>query len=212
MGLLNEQDTRAIEDAIKKAESTTSGEIVFAVAEASDRYIHATILGALVGMVLVTAVFLMLPLSHTITSLLWTEFISFAVFYSVLPHVPWRRWIVSKQEMDLRVREAAYMQFYSSGLHKTRESNGIEIYLSLFEREVVVIGDRGIHEKMGNPHWEGVRDLIIHGIKENNPCRGICEAIDSCGNALAQHFPHRPDDINELPDKVIIRPSNMEKS
>jgi putative membrane protein len=205
MGFLSEQDNKSIEAAIKKAEATTSGEIVFAVAKASAGYSQATLQGALIGMAIVTAVFLMLPLSHTPATLLWTEFVSFAAFYTLLPYFPWRRWIVSKKEMDARVREAAFIQFYSSGLYKTRESNGIEIYLSLFEREVVVIGDQGIHAKMGNQHWDNVRDLIIRGIKEGNICSGICAAIDSCGKALAEHFPHRPDDINELPDQVINR-------
>jgi putative membrane protein len=119
--------------------------------------------------------------------------------------VPWRRWIISRQEMDARVRDAAFMQFYSSGLYRTRESNGVEIYLSFFERAVVVIGDRGIHEKMGDSHWDSARDLIIQGIRRGNVAGGICAAIDACGKALAEHFPHRADDINELPDRVINR-------
>ena len=149
MKLLSEEDHKAIEAAIKKAEATTSGEIVFATAEASANYHHATLQGGIIGMAIAVAVFLMLPIVHTTTSLLWTEVISFAVFYAILPRVPWRRWIISKQEMDARVQEAAFMQFYASGLYRTRESNGVEIYLSLLEREVVVIGDRGIHRR-----WE----------------------------------------------------------
>jgi putative membrane protein len=206
MKLLTDEEKKLIESAIQKAESMTSGEIVFAKTEASSLYQHATLQGAVFGMALVTAVFLLLPIAHTVTSLLLTEFISFAVFYIVLPYLPWRRWLISNQEMDAHVHDAAFMQFYSSGLYRTRESNGIEIFLSFFERRVVVIGDRGIHEKMGDQHWQNVRDLIIRGIKEGNVCAGICAAIESCGQALAQHFPHRTDDVNELPDKVIQRP------
>jgi putative membrane protein len=205
MAQLTEKDHQAIEEAIKKAEGMTSGEIVFATATASAHYHHATLQGALAGMAVVTAAFLALPLSHTPTSLLWTEFISFAIFYAVLPRLPWRRWFISKQEMDARVKDAAFMQFYSSGLYRTRESNGVEIYLSFFEREVVVIGDRAIHEKMGDQHWDKVRDLIIQGMKKGDVRGGICAAIEVCGKALAQHFPHQPDDINELPDAVIDR-------
>jgi len=205
MGFLSEQDNKAIEAAIKKAEASTSGEIVFTVAPASSHYHHATIQGAIFCMAIVTAVFMMIHFNHTLTNLLWTEFASFVIFYALLPYLPWRRWLISKKEMGARVHEAAFMQFYSSGLYKTRESNGVEIYLSLFERRVVVIGDHGIHAKMGNEHWNRVRDLIIQGIKEGNICSGICTAIDSCGKALAEHFPPRPDDINELPDQVIER-------
>ncbi len=210
MKRLGDQDSKAIEDAIKKAESTTSGEIVFATAEASAHYHHATLQGALIGMVLVTAASLFFPFIHTATTILWTEFISFAVFYSILPHMPWRRWIISSHEMDARVHEAAFMQFYSSGLYKTRESNGVEIYLSFFERRVVVIGDQAIHFKTGDKHWQDIRDLIIQGMKKGNICGGICAAIESCGKALAEHFPVRPDDINELPDRVIDRPLDPE--
>jgi putative membrane protein len=202
---LTEQDNKAIEGAIKKAEAMTSGEIVFAAAPASAQYRHATLQGALIGMAAVTAVFLALPLAHTPTNILWTEFLSFAILYFILPYMPWRRWIISRQEMDARVQDAAFMQFYSSGLYRTRESNGVEIYLSFLERKVIVIGDRGIHEKMGDPHWDNVRDLIIQGIRRGDVRGGICAAIDACGKALAEHFPHRPDDINELPDKVIDR-------
>jgi putative membrane protein len=205
MAQLSEQDNKAIEEAIKQAEGMTSGEIVFATAPASAHYHHATLQGALIGMAVVTAVFLALPLNHMLTSLLWTEFLSFAIFYAILPHLPWRRWIISKQEMDARVKDAAFMQFYSSGLYRTRESNGVEIYLSFFEREVVVIGDRAIHEKMGDQHWNNVRDLIIRGMKSGDVRGGICAAIEACGKALAEHFPHRPDDVNELPDAVIDR-------
>ena len=205
MSLLNEEDRKAIEQTIKKAETGTSGEIVFATAEASANYQHATLQGAIIGMAVAVAVFLMLPIAHTTTSLLWTEVISFAFFYTILPRVPCRRWIISASEMDSRVKEAAFMQFYASGLYRTRESNGVEIYLSYLEREVVVIGDRAIHEKMGDKHWHDVRDLIIQGIRKGEARTGICAAIESCGKALAQYFPPRADDINELPDQVISR-------
>jgi putative membrane protein len=205
MSLLTNEDRKAIEGAIQRAESQTSGEIVFAVAEASAHYHEASLHGALMGMAATTALYLVLPLSHTITGLLWTELISLAILFVILPRLPWRRWLIPNREMDARVQEAAFMQFYSSGLYRTRESNGVEIFLSVFERRVVVIGDRGIHEKMGNPHWNEVRDMIIRGIKEGKAREGICAAIELCGSALGKHFPHQPDDVNELPDQVIDR-------
>jgi putative membrane protein len=221
MKFLSVEEEKQIETAIQKAESTTSGEIVFTTADASDSYRHATLQGAIFGMAVVTAIYMLIPyiypgaaelpyFSHTdpysITHLLWTEFLSFAFFYVVFPYLPCRRWFISKREMEAHVQQAAFMQFYSSGLYRTRDSNGVEIFLSLFERQVVIIGDRGINEKMGNEHWKKVRDLIIKGIKEGNACPSICAAIDACGQALSQHFPIKPDDVDELPNQVIHRP------
>jgi putative membrane protein len=210
MALLTDQDKQIIEEAIRKAEASTSGEIVFALTDASARYHHATLQGAFVGVVLATAIYRALPVEHTIGIMLWTQLVAFAVCYALLPYLPWRRWLIAAREMDARVHEAALMEFYSSGIYRTREENGILIYLSCLERRVVVLGDRGIHQKMGDHHWNEVRDTIIRGIRSRRAREGICEAIERCGKALAEHFPHRLDDVNELSDSVLERKVNPE--
>jgi putative membrane protein len=201
--LLSEDDRKAVADAIEKAESTTSGEIVFAIAEASSNYQHAALLGAVFGMAVITVLYLVFPMVHTMDMVLWVELVSFATLYGILSRFSFRRWFIPAREMDARTREATFFEFYSRGLYRTRESNGILIFLSCLERRVVVLGDRGIHEKLGDQHWDEVRDRIIRGIRAGKPREGICAAIASCGAALATHFPHRPDDINELPNGVI---------
>ncbi len=205
MPLLSDHDKEVISEAIRKAEGTTSGEIVFAIADSSAHYHHATLQAALAGMVLATAIYLALPVGHSIAIALWTQLVSFALCLAVMPRIPWRRWFIPVREMRARVHEAALMEFYSRGLYRTREENGILIFLSCFERHVVVLGDRGIHQKMGDHHWHEVRDRIIQGIRQGRACEGICEAIESCGRALAEHFPRRADDVNELTDEVIDR-------
>jgi putative membrane protein len=201
--LLSEQGRKAIADAIAQAEARTSGEIVFAIAEASASYQHAAVLGSIFGMALVTCLYLMLSLIPNLDMVLWVELVSFAILYGILSKVSFRRWFIPGREMDARTREAAFFEFYSRGLYRTRESNGILIFLSYLERRVVVLGDKGIHEKLGGGHWDEVRDKIIHGIRSGKACEGICDAIKSCGDALAAHFPHRPDDTNELPNTVV---------
>ena len=203
--LLSEKDKKSIAEAVKRAEMTTSGEIVFALADSSGHYHHATLLGALIGAVAAAALYLALPISHSIDLVLWAEIIAFALVYAVLPHLSLRHWFIPGREMNDCVHDAAFREFYSSGLYKTRAANGVLIYLSCFEHRVVVLGDKGIHEKMGDPHWHEVRDRIIQGIRQGQAVTGICDAIDLCGKALAANFPHLPDDVNELSDDVIDR-------
>jgi len=150
-------------------------------------------------------VYLAIPVPHEIGLLLWTQLISFAAFYTAFLRLGWRRWFVPGREMDSRVRDAALTEFYSSGLFRTQESNGVLIYLSLFEHRVVVLGDRGIDEKMGAERWDAVRDLIIRGIRDGRACEGIVAAVETCGKVLAEHFPYRSNDTNELPNVVIDR-------
>jgi putative membrane protein len=205
MNLLTDDDKKAISEAIEKAEKGTSGEIVFAVSDTSDRYPDAAIQGALAGTAVATAVYLALPVPHEIGLLLWTQLISFAVFYAIFLRLPWRRWFVPDRIRESRVREAALMEFFNSGLYRTRASNGVLIYLSLFERRVVVLGDKGIHEKMGPERWDQARNLIIDGIRNGRAREGVVAAVETCGRTLAEHFPYRSDDTNELSNEVIDR-------
>ncbi len=186
--LLSEDDKKSVAEAVKRAELTTSGEIVFALTDASGHYHHATLLGALISALAAAALYLALPISHSVDLVLWTEIMAFAFFYAVLPHLPLRRWFIPGKEMDECVQEAAFREFYASGLYKTRAANGVLIYLSGFEHRVIVLGDKGIHEKMGDPHWNDVRDRIIQGIRQGQAAKGICDAIELCGKSLAQHF------------------------
>jgi putative membrane protein len=205
--LLSEEEKQTVAEAIKKAELTTSGEIVFALTDRSGHYHHAYLQAALIGAIAMTALYLALPVPQSIGLVIWTEIVGFALALAVIPHTPWQRWFISKKEMDECVQDSAFREFYASGLYKTRESNGVLIYLSCLERRVVVLGDKGIHEKMGDPHWSEVRDQIIRGIRQGQAAQGICAAVEICGRALARHFPRPPDDINELPDEVIDRTS-----
>jgi putative membrane protein len=136
--------------------------------------------------------------------LLWTELAGFAVGYALFARLDCRRWFLTGTEMDARVRQAAFAEFYSSGLHRTREENGVLIYLSRLERRVVVLGDRNIHAKMGD-RWDEVRDRVIDGIRRGRARDGICAAVELCATMLAHHFPPRADDVNELPNQVLDR-------
>jgi putative membrane protein len=204
MNLLSEDDKSAVSEAVRRAEAGTSGEIVFALTDASARYRDASLRGAVLFMAAASAVYLSLPIVHSIPILLWTETLAFGVSFAVMAYFPWRRWFIPKHEMNQRVHEAALMEFYTSGLYRTRDSNGVLIYLSVLERRVVVLGDKAIHDKMGD-RWDEVRDTIIRGIREGRARAGICAAIDICGQSLASHFPRKSDDTNELPDDVIDR-------
>jgi putative membrane protein len=203
--LLTEEDKRAIAEAIHKAEASTSGEIVFAVTDASARYQHATFQGALAGAAIGSGVYMSLPILHNIWFLLWTQAISLTVSYALFLYLPWRRWLIPASEIDARVQNAAFTEFFTSNLHRTREANGVLIYLSCFEKRVVVLGDRGINEKMGTSGWDEVRDRIIKGIHEGKAREGICAAVELCGQTLAQHFPFAAGDTNELSNEVIDR-------
>jgi uncharacterized membrane protein len=95
--------------------------------------------------------------------------------------------------------------FRRLGMHRTAERHGVLIYVAVEERRLAVVGDEGIHGRVGDLHWNEVRDLMIETLRQSGPPRRALErAIEALGRALAEHYPRRPDDRNELSDEVSL--------
>ncbi len=94
--------------------------------------------------------------------------------------------------------------FERLGMHRTAERHGVLIYVAVTDRKLAVIGDQGIHERVGEAYWRRlVADVIAH-FREERPRDGFLHAVRDVAAALRQHFPRRPDDQNELSDEVSI--------
>jgi uncharacterized membrane protein len=98
-------------------------------------------------------------------------------------------------------RKAARV-FREFGLHKTAGRNGVLILLVTTNREFLIHGGEGIHERVGQAFWEDVRDRLAERFRNGDFAGGLCEAIRTVGGRLAEHFPRRADDRNEVPDEV----------
>ena len=96
--------------------------------------------------------------------------------------------------------------FARLGMHRTRERHGVLVYLAVADRTFAVVGDEGIHRKVGDAHWLGVRDRMAERLGAGAPREAIVDAIDELGRTLSAHFPRRPDDANELSDQVSLAP------
>jgi uncharacterized membrane protein len=92
--------------------------------------------------------------------------------------------------------------FERLGMHRTAERHGTLIYIAVEDRTLAVIGDRGIHERVGEAYWQGVVAAVIGHFRQARPRDGMVLAVAELGTALGQHFPRRPDDVDELPNEV----------
>jgi len=100
-----------------------------------------------------------------------------------------------------RLRRAAEAAFTRERVFETRDRTGILVFLSLLERQVVVLPDAGIAAKAPESAWSGVVGEIVLGMKAGRPTEALVTAVRSCGDTLrAAGFSSRPDDANELPD------------
>lgn len=89
-------------------------------------------------------------------------------------------------------------------MNNTKQSNGVLIYVAVEDRELVIMGDKGINDIVGPTFWESTKNTIIDHFKKGNMSQGLVDGILSAGQQLKKHFPHKKGDINELPDDISV--------
>lgn len=116
---------------------------------------------------------------------------------------PIRRLITPRSVRRARVRRAALQQFLAHGVHVTEARTGVMIFAALADHQVEVIADEGIHSKVSDAVWAEAAAALARAMRAGEPVKGFEAAIALCGEVLAQHFPPRADDRNEVADKLV---------
>ncbi len=101
------------------------------------------------------------------------------------------------------LRAAAERAFTRLGMTATRDRNGILLFIVPSRRRFVVLGDEGIHAKVGPEFWKDVAEAMSERFRKGDFTGGLLHGIETVGRELATHFPYDPaTDKNELPDDV----------
>lgn len=101
------------------------------------------------------------------------------------------------------VRPAAERAFARLGMTATKDRNGVLFFIVPARRKFVVLGDEGIHAKVGQEFWQALAGKMSERFRAGEFTEGLVEAIDEAGRQLAVHFPYDAEaDVNELADDV----------
>jgi len=203
--MISDHDRARIADAIRAAESKTSGEIFCVLAQRSSHYTLVPVAwaAALALPVPLPLIYLTAWPASVIYALQLIAFVG-ATIVLARPSLHYR--IVPKRAKHDRAHVTAMRQFWAQRLHKTQERTGVLIFVSLAERYAEIIADAGINEKVTPEVWNSAVATLTASIRDGRIADGFVAAIAQCGAVLAEHFPLpaggavNPD---ELPDKLV---------
>jgi len=192
----------------RAAEARTSGEIFCVIARASDDYFaHAAFAAGLAVTVagLVAAYLLerrwYAPSGVAVAA---AEFAALVSVLAVLRLVPALRLaFVPKRVRYRRAHDNALRQFLARNVHRTTARTGVLIFVSVAERYATIVADEGINAKVPQETWNAMVARLASSAAAGRYADGFAEAIDTAGALLAEHFPRRPDDRNELDDHIV---------
>lgn len=93
--------------------------------------------------------------------------------------------------------------FLELNMHQTRDRNGVLLYIATEDHQLALLGDEGIHQRLGQSFWENEIRTILSDFKHHHFIDGVCHIIGDVGQALKHHFPFENGDINELDDTIV---------
>jgi uncharacterized membrane protein len=112
------------------------------------------------------------------------------------------RVFITRKDIEEPV-EIAKRHFIDVGMEKTRERNGVLIFVAPRTQKFAVIGDTAIHERCGEEFWRELTAEMHGHFRDSDFTKGLVHVVKKAGDLLAKHFPRKPDDKNELPDTII---------
>ena len=185
---------------VKQIETNTDAELVIVVRGKSGNYRHVDYLfGALVAFVGLLAL-LFLPVNfHTY----WVP-IDLVVLFA---GAAWlcsrsnalRRLLTTKKFRDAAVRTSAAAMFYEAGIANTNAEMGVLIFLSILERRLELIADRGVLKAVPSLEWnQSLFELEQAGTAAD--AETLSQALGNLGALLGKHLPATGENPNELPD------------
>ena len=203
MSFLSTAEKDRIAEAIRRAETATSGEIVTVIARSSDAYLFIPLLWASVAALTVPVIALSIDPWMSPVILYVIQLLVFAALALVFRWAPVKMRLVPRGVKRRRAGRLAREQFLVQGLHRTEGRGGVLLFVSVAERHVEVLADSGIDEKAPPGTWDSVVGALIGRVRQGRVGDGFVEAVDTLGALLAEHFPAPAGGRNELPNHLV---------
>lgn len=101
-------------------------------------------------------------------------------------------------------RERAIEAFSSLRVWDTAHNSGVLIYLLLADRDIEIVADRGIAERVEQGAWEAVAQAMEAAFRQGDFERGALAGIARVSDLLAAHFPPSGNNPDELANRPLI--------
>lgn len=192
--------SEALTHCVREIEKASDVELVLIVRTRSASYRHADYLFAAILSFLGLLFLLFSPFEfhHYWVAIDVALLFVIGVYLSSRSHAIRRR-LTTKNFRETAVRTHAAAMFYEAGIANTSAEMGLLVYLSLFERRLELIADRGVLKGVPALEWNQIM-FELHEIGRQPEPETLQAGLAKLGALLAQHLPATGENPNELPD------------
>jgi len=198
---LSDADRKRIEAAIAALETRTSAELAVVVArQAHDYAAYPFLWSAALGLFAGGALAVAFPAGRPIDVIL-VEGIVFALAYLALHFTPLGIALIPAHVKRAHARRLAAAEFASIVAQRTADRAGVLLFVSLAERHVEILVDRGVDATVGRNEWPTIVERFRTAEGDTLADR-LVAAIQASAAVLERHLPPLPGQRNEIPDPV----------
>jgi putative membrane protein len=205
--LLSKEDVIRLEETIAKAEKQTEGELVVVVASQSAHTNHVIAL-LILGW---SAVFFgfwgvfhqnFLPSEELISGVVYFLGLGICFGLNRLDFV--KRFLTSDRAEIMAVNAMAELEFHRRVNSKTHSETGVLIYLSLMERQAVILADDKIDKLVPKDYWQGIMQQMLSKIGDQGLASGLELGINLCMGVLHDKFPFKGQKKDQICNQIIF--------
>lgn len=204
--LLNENDIKSVEQQIKEFETQTGSDLLLIIIDECDPYPAASWRFAFISSFITALVFSYYIEFHN--PLLWPLFFFILMVITLfIGKFPWaKRLCLVPWEVRRETEEKAIELFHSLGTSKVSHQVTAMILISLLERDIEVLIDAKLKEKISSDDLEIVVQKMRDEFKEGHFREGLTDSIKILQDKITLRFNGKAcqESNSELHDSIIF--------
>jgi len=192
-------------ETIEKIENDSLVEVVAIIKAGSAPYKDISLWAAFLTMSVLYTFFMFAPIDFSVYLMYFFTILSFPTSFFLFEIMPGlKRKFVPKQMQDRQVDIYSRAVFQKGGVRHTEEKIGVLFYVSLFEKQVRIVADRGAEMSVPQEDWLSMQVDFDKMFSSENKAVAFLESLDHTREVFAQYIPPVENDINELPDNLEV--------
>jgi len=198
--LIDPAHTAALEESIRVIEVSSTAEVVVEVRARSGSYSHADLATAFI---VAFAALLFVLFSPWVFPPVWVPVVVLAAYaggWLVSSRTDaLRRLLTPRSQREQNVRTFAAAAFVERGIANTEGDTGLLVYLSLLERRIEMIADRGVLDAVPVLEWN---QLVVAARDSRATIPALLGIMDALQPMLVRYLRGHAGDRDQLPDEV----------
>jgi putative membrane protein len=199
------ESRKRVGQAVEEIEKGTSAEVVVTVRKSSGHYSQTDLFA---GLVLALAGLVYMLVGDYPFDVWWMPVNVMLAFivgaFVTLEVAPLRRALTQRELLASNATTTAHAAFYELGISRTSGRTGVLVFVTMFERRVLVVPDIAVKPDELGPEWVAAERALEHALRGTPDFDEFLAALLLLKAPLSRALPIQDDDVNELPNEPVM--------